>query len=81
MERKTLLEDSLASYLNVGAIRLRHTPTPYAYAIRLHSSAGILEQSRGARNRVGIRLSYRPARLHRLAESYPLNRLLGSIKV
>jgi hypothetical protein len=29
---------------------------------------GILEQSLGARNRVGIGLSYRPARLHRLAE-------------
>ncbi len=27
--------------------------------------AGILEQSMGARNRVGIGLSYRPARLHR----------------
>jgi hypothetical protein len=34
-------------------------------------SAGILEQSMGARNRVGIRLSYRPARLHRLPESVP----------
>ncbi len=34
--------------------------------------AGIIEQSMGAsRNRVGIGLSYRPARLHRLAESIP----------
>jgi hypothetical protein len=33
--------------------------------------------SMGARNRVGIRLSYRPARLHRLAESIPWNRHLG----
>jgi hypothetical protein len=32
--------------------------------------AGILEQSMGARNRVGIGLPYRPARLHRLAESF-----------
>jgi hypothetical protein len=32
---------------------------------------GILEQSMGARNRVGIGLSYWPARLHRLAESIP----------
>ncbi len=31
-------------------------------------SAGILEQSMGTRNQVGIGLSYRPARLHRLAE-------------
>ncbi len=30
--------------------------------------AGIVEQSMGAKNRVGIGLSYRPARLHRLAE-------------
>jgi hypothetical protein len=32
----------------------------------------------GARKRVGIRLSYRPARLHRLAELVPWNRFLGS---
>jgi hypothetical protein len=31
-------------------------------------SAGIFKQSMGARNRVGIGLSYRPTRLHRLAE-------------
>jgi hypothetical protein len=30
----------------------------------------------GARNRVGIGLSYRPARLHRLTELVPWNRLL-----
>jgi hypothetical protein len=35
------------------------------------SSDGILEQSIGARNRVGIGLSFRPARLNRLAESIP----------
>jgi hypothetical protein len=43
------------------------------------SSAGILEQSIGARNRVGIWLSYRPARLHRLAELIP--GLLESLKI
>jgi hypothetical protein len=42
------------------------------------SNAGIIEQSMGARNQVGIGLSYRPARLHRLAESIPWNGLLGS---
>ncbi len=42
------------------------------------SSAGILEQSMGARNRVGTGLSYRPARLRRLAESIP--GLLKSLK-
>ncbi len=43
--------------------------------------AEILKQSMGARNRVGRGLSYRPARLHRMAESYPSNRFLGSLKV
>jgi hypothetical protein len=32
----------------------------------------------GARDRVGIRLSYGPSRLHRLAELIPWNRFLGS---
>ncbi len=32
--------------------------------------AGIVKQSMGAKNRVGIGLSYRPARLHRLAGRY-----------
>jgi hypothetical protein len=32
--------------------------------------AGIFKQSMGARNWVGICLSYRPARLHRLADSF-----------
>jgi hypothetical protein len=35
------------------------------------TSAGVLEQSMGATNRVGIELSYRPGRMHRLAESIP----------
>jgi hypothetical protein len=39
---------------------------------------GIFKQSMGARNRVGIGLSYRTASLHRLAEWIPWNRLLGS---
>jgi hypothetical protein len=43
--------------------------------------AGIFKLSMGARNRAGIGLSYRPARLHRLAEFIPWNRFLGSIKV
>jgi hypothetical protein len=45
------------------------------------NSVGILEQSVGARNRVGIGLSYLTARLHRLAELIPWNRFLGSLKV
>ncbi len=39
--------------------------------------AGIFKQSTGARNRVGIGLSYRPVRIHRLAELIPWNRFLG----
>jgi hypothetical protein len=34
----------------------------------------------GARNRVGIVLSYRPARLYRLAELISSNRFLGSLR-
>jgi hypothetical protein len=45
------------------------------------SRAGIFKQSMGARNQVGIGLSYRPARLHRLAEFIPWNRFLGSMNV
>jgi hypothetical protein len=43
------------------------------------NSAGILEQSMGARNRVGIGLSYRSARLHRLAE-LTMKSILGLLK-
>ncbi len=50
-------------------------------AIGSEACAGILEQSMGARNRVGIGFfSYRPAWLHRLAELIPWNRFLGSLK-
>ncbi len=44
------------------------------------TKAGIFKQSMGARNRVGIGLSYWPARLHRRAELIPWNRFLGSGK-
>ncbi len=40
-----------------------------------------LNKAIGARNLVGIGLSYRPAKLNRLAESIPWNRFLGSLKV
>jgi hypothetical protein len=45
------------------------------------SSAGIFKQSMWARNRAGLGLSYRLARLHRLAELLPWNRFLGPSKV
>ncbi len=47
----------------------------------LQYRAGIFKQSMGARNQIGIGLSYRPARLHRLAELIPWNRFLGSTNV
>jgi|LakMenEpi03Aug12_release.lakeMendotaPanAssembly.Ray.scaffolds.fasta_scaffold796405_1 hypothetical protein len=37
---------------------------------RIEPSAGIIEQSIGARNRVGIGLLCRPDRLHRLADRF-----------
>ncbi len=43
--------------------------------------AGIFEQSMRARNPAGVGLSYRPPRLHRLAESIPWNQYVGSLKV
>ncbi len=47
----------------------------------LRISAGIFKQFIGARNRVGIGLSFWPGRLHSLAELVPWNRFLGSLKV
>jgi hypothetical protein len=44
-------------------------------------SEQIFKHSMGARNRVGIGLSYRPTRLHRLAELITWNQFLGSFKV
>ncbi len=46
----------------------------------VETSAGNVQQSLGARNRVGIGL-YWPARLHSLAELVPWNQFLGSLKV
>jgi hypothetical protein len=43
--------------------------------------AGIFKKSMGDRNREGKGLSYRPARLHRLAEFIPWNRFPGSLNV
>ncbi len=43
--------------------------------------AGIFKKSMGARNRGGIGLSYRPARLHRLAEFIPWNQFRGPIRL
>ncbi len=47
----------------------------------VRNRAEIFKESMGTRNQGGIGLSYRPARLHRLAEFVPGNRFLGSLKV
>jgi hypothetical protein len=47
----------------------------------IFNSAGILEQSMGARNLLGIGLSYWPTRLHWLAVWIPWNRFPGFLKV
>ncbi len=53
----------------------------YAKCFKKEFRAGIFKNAMGARHRVGIGLSYRPARLHRLAELMHGNRFLGSINV
>jgi hypothetical protein len=43
--------------------------------------AGIFKKSMGARHRGGIGFSYRPARLHRLAEFIPWHQFRGPINI
>ncbi len=45
--------------------------------ILIANGAGIFKQSMGAKNRVGIELFFRPARLHRLTESRSLESIPG----
>ncbi len=45
------------------------------------SRARIFKKPMGARNRGGTELSYRPARLHRLAEFIPWNQFRGPINI
>jgi hypothetical protein len=53
----------------------------FLHSASVLSCAGILEQSMGARNRLGIGLSYWPARLHRLVELIHWNQFLGSLSL
>ncbi len=62
------LTSSLLCYYTVFA----HLCWTSCFSVHMHNLwAGIFKQSMGARNRVGKGLSYRPARLHRLAEFIP----------
>jgi hypothetical protein len=49
--------------------------------VRPYIRAGIFNKSMGARHRGGIGFSYRPARLHRLAEFIPWNQFQGPINI
>ena len=49
---------------------------PLTSLLKLSLCAGNFKPSLGAKNRVGIGLSYRPARLHMRAKLIPLNRFL-----
>jgi hypothetical protein len=58
---------------NIGTKNVKHSKKEYFLTILMGLQdqthrAGIFKQSMGARNRVGIGLSYRPTRLHRLAK-------------
>ncbi len=67
--------------VNINNYYLRNQPPLEIESTKMSWGPGILEQSMGDRNRQGRGFSYRPARLFRLAESIPLNRFLGSLKV
>ncbi len=49
--------------------------------IPIQPRAGIFKKSMGARHRRGIGFSYRPARLHRLAEFIPWHQFRGPINI
>jgi len=66
------------TYFQVFPRHPQRSPPPFLTSF---SCAGIFNQSMGARNRVGIGLSYRPARPQRLAESISWNRFQGSVQV
>jgi hypothetical protein len=57
-------------------------PLFFGWTISLNVyNAGIFKHSMGARNRVGIGLPYRPARLYRLEELIPWKQFFSSLKV
>ncbi len=61
---------------------LRLLDTPFKSYRKLRAGIfKLFKESMVARDRGGIGLSYRPARLHRLAEFIPWNRFLGSRNV
>ncbi len=83
-EIASLLDCILHTEETSSTVTLTPHPSPFQFTsfhqLKHTSSAGVFKPSMRARNRVGIGLSYRPARLHRLAELVPWNRFLGSLK-
>ncbi len=74
-------EAGSATVLSEMCFHHSYVLTDYFDEVSENTRAGIFKESMGARNRGGIGLSYRPARLHRLAEFIPWNRFLGSENV
>jgi hypothetical protein len=68
---------SMSALRRPGRMLVTTERTHYHYLALLVGTE--LEESMEARHQRGIGLSYRPARLHRLAEFIPWNRSLGSI--
>ncbi len=74
MNKNVRVLDFVQNLAEIGEIYLfKHTVSvEYVQStFDIHTCAGIFKQSMGARNRVGIGLSYRPVRLHSLAELVP----------
>jgi hypothetical protein len=71
----SLGRSSLLPFLPITVDHLTHRSRAFGMC------AGIFKQSMGARNRLGIGLSYWPSRLHRLAELILWKRSLGFITV
>jgi hypothetical protein len=67
--------------IKTGNRIMRYYLLPSCIKLAEESRAGIFTKSMGARNRGGIGLSYRPARLHRLAEFIPWNQFRGPINI
>jgi hypothetical protein len=62
------LDSILGSYSVFKLLRSPGIDSTESVALVYVTCAGNFKQSVGARNRLGIELSYRPARLHRLAD-------------
>jgi hypothetical protein len=84
MDMRLVSEKSTRSIIKTDTKLLLSVNTEPVFEDLLRKNrAGIFKQSMGGWNwnLVGVGLSYRPARLNRLAEFIPWNRFLVSLKV